>query len=469
MTNAEIFPGPATPSIDASCRQVVMAWYVSAVVWLVGGSILAMMASVKLHLPYFLGDSAWLTFGRVRSAHLNMMAYGWASMAGVGTLLWMQARLSRVILPYRLPLLLLSGAWNLALLYGIGQILDGQRPSIEWLELPAETAYLFALVFIVLFMAAVKMLLTRTVAHIYVSQWYLFGSVIWFPFLYIASTVIMFAVPATGLTKGIANWWFAHNVLGLWLTPIGVASAYYFIPKILGRPIFSYYLSLLGFWTLALFYNWVGTHHLIGGPLPAWVVTVGIVGSVLMIIPVLTVAINHHLTVVGNFRRVRTSPTLSFVVFGAMSYTIVSLQGSLMALRSVSHTTHFTHYTVAHAHLGVYAFYTMIAFGSIYYIVPRLTGRSWQSAALIRLHFWSCAIGVSVYFLALTWGGWFQGRMMNDSEVPFLKIVAYLQPYLQARSVAGTLMTVGHLAFAVSMLQMLRGRGRVLAPVEAAP
>ena len=121
------------------------------------------------------------------------------------------------------------------------------------------------------------------------------------------------------------NWWFAHNVLGLWLTPIGLASAYFFIPKVIGRPVHSYHLSLLGFWSLALFYNWAGTHHLIGGPLPAWVITVGIVGSLMMFVPVITVAINHHLTMVGNFHYLKTSPTLRFVVFGAMSYTVVTV------------------------------------------------------------------------------------------------------------------------------------------------
>lgn len=446
-------------AIDRSCRQVVVLWYTSAVAWLLAGSVLALLASFKLHIPYFLADTAWLTFGRVRPAHLHTMVYGWGSMAGVGTLLWLQARLARVHLPYRDLLYLFAGLWNVAVAYGTWQILAGASSGVEWLELPARSGLAIGGAFMVIFATSLRMLKIRRSRHIYVSQWYLFGSVFWFPFLYVLAMLLIFVVPAPGTVKAVANWWFAHNVLGLWMTPIGLATAYYLIPKVLGRPIHSYYLSILGFWTLALFYNWAGSHHLIGGPLPAWLVSVGIVGSVMMFIPVITVAINHHMTMVGHFRRLRTSPTLRFTVFGAMAYTLVSIQGSLTALRSVNKISHFTHYTIAHAHLGVYAFYSMIMFGAFYYIMPRLTQYEWWSSRLISWHFWCTAIGITLYFVALTAGGLLQGLQLNASEKPFLEIVRATQPYLQWRSVAGTLMSIGHGAFAILMLQMLRGRG----------
>jgi cytochrome c oxidase cbb3-type subunit 1 len=458
----ETSSGPNRATVDAACRPVVLVWYASAVFWLLAGSLLALLASIKLHSPYFLADYAWLTFGRVRPAHLNSMVYGWGSMAGIGTLLWLQARLSRVRLPFREALYLFAWYWNAALAYGLWGMLSGSSAGVEWLELPATSAGALSAAFVVLFAASLKMLVSRKVAHLYVSQWYLLGATFWFPFLYVAAMLLIFVVPAPGTVKAVANWWFAHNVLGLWFTPIGLATVYYLIPKVLGRPIHSYYLSILGFWTVALFYNWAGTHHLIGGPLPAWLISVGIVGSIMMFVPVVTVAINHHMTMVGHFRLLRRSPTLRFTVFGAMSYTVVSLQGSLMALRSVNQTTHFTHYTIAHAHLGVYAFYTMVMFGAFYYVMPRLTGLEWYSATLIRVHFWCTAVGMSLYFVALTWAGIFQGRQMNSSDVPFMQIVRYTVPYLQWRSVAGVLMTVGHLAFAILVAQMLLGRGRKL-------
>lgn len=461
-------PAAALPAIagraeiDASCRPVVMVWYISAVVWLLFGSLLAMLASIKMHSPYFLADAAWLTFGRVRPAHLNAMTYGWASMAGIGTLLWLQARLCRIRLPFREALYIFAMYWNLALAYGLYGILDGQSSGVEWLEMPLATAIALGGAFIVLFVTSLKMLLSRRSTHLYVSQWYLFGAVFWFPFLYVAATLLMFVVPAQGSVKAVANWWFAHNVLGLWLTPIGLSTAYYLIPKVLNKPVHSYHLSILGFWTVGLFYNWVGTHHLIGGPLPAWLISVGTVSSLMMFVPVITVAINHHLTMVGEFHRLRHSPTLRFTVFAAMSYTLVSFQGSLMALRSINQTTHFTHYTIAHSHLGVYAFFTMMMFGGMYYIMPRLTGIEWYSARLISVHFWCTAIGIILYFVPLTWGGYLQGRMMANADKPFMDIVQYMQPFLQFRSIAGTLLTIGHLSFGYLVWQMLRRRGRTM-------
>lgn len=448
--------------IDHSCQGVVVFWYGSSVLWLVLGSTLALIASIKLHTPGFLADAAWLTFGRVRPAHLNTMIYGWASMSGMGTLLWLMARLCKLELPWRRILVFAGLYWNMIVAAGTWQILAGNGTSIEWLEFPWMISIPLGAIFVMLIALTIHMLRNRKEKHLYVSQWYLFGATIWFPFLYLAATILIHSSAAVGVAKGTANWWFAHNVLGLWLTPIGLGSAYYFIPKVLGRPIHSYYLSIIGFWTLALFYNWAGTHHLIGGPIPAWLATVGIVGSMMMFVPVLTVAVNHHMTMVGNFHRLRSSPTLRFIVFGAMSYTIVSIQGSLTALRHVNETGHFTHYTIAHAHLGVYAFYTMIAFGSMYYVMPRLVGREWISSRLIKVHFWCCAIGITMYWIGLSWGGWLQGTWMNNPDVPFIDIVKRMVPYLWSRSIAGTLMTIGHFAFAILVWKMIRREGEWL-------
>jgi cytochrome c oxidase cbb3-type subunit 1 len=256
------------------------------------------------------------------------------------------------------------------------------------------------------------------------------------------------------------NWWFGHNVIGLWFTPVAVGTAYYLIPKIIGRPIHSYYLSIIGFWSLALFYSWAGMHHLIGGPIPGWLASASTVGSMMMLIPVLAVAINHHMTMRGHFHRLRYSPALRFTVFGAIAYTLVSVQGSFEALKDFSEVAHFTHYTVAHAHLGVYGFVTMILFGLLYYMVPRLTGREWASSTLIRIHFWCAAVGISIYFAGLSIGGWWQGRMLNNPNVPFANIVNYTLPYLFSRSIAGTLMTAGHLAFTVLFVMNVAGWGK---------
>jgi cytochrome c oxidase cbb3-type subunit 1 len=180
----------------------------------------------------------------------------------------------------------------------------------------------------------------------------------------------------------------------------------------------------------------------------------------MMFIPVIAVAINHHMTMLGHFHRLKYSPALRFTVFGAIAYTWVSAQGAIQALKDFSEVTHFTHYTVAHAHLGAYGFMTMIFFGLFYYMIPRLTGREWASSKLIRIHFWCAAIGITIYFASLSIGGWWQGRMMNNPNVPWGNIKRYVEPYLFLRTIAGVLLSVGHITFATLFIMNLGGWGK---------
>jgi cytochrome c oxidase cbb3-type subunit 1 len=450
--------------IDASCRRPLLFLFSNSLLWLMAGTLLALMASYKMHAPEFLADWSWLTFGRVRPAHLNTMVYGFASQAGIGVAIWLLCRLGRVPFMQGGLVMVATVFWNLGVTIGTIGILAGDSTSIEWLEFPK---YATPIIFISYALIAIWAVITfryRREKHLYVSQWYLLAALFWFPGLYAVANIMLVVHPMGGTVGAAVNWWYAHNVLGLWFTPIGLAAIYYFIPKVIGRPIHSYSLSVLGFWSLALFYNWAGVHHLIGGPMPAWLLTVGIVASVMMIIPVVTVAINQHLTMVGHFRQLKYSPTLRFMVFGAMSYTVVSLQGSSMAIRSLNEVTHFTHYTIAHAHMGVYAFFTMVLFGSIYYIMPRLTLREWPSATLIHIHFWAAAVGILLYVVPLSVGGVLQGLALNKPDIPFLKVVELTKPYLIMRTFSGIVLTVGHTAFAINFIWLLATRARPYQP-----
>ncbi len=450
-------------AIDRSMRGAAIFFIVSALFWLMAGTLLAIIAAYKAHTPAFLGQYEFLTFGRVRSAHLNAMVLGWSNNVIFAVGLWIMARLSRSEVRHGGLLIIAGVFWNLGATLAIFGILRGDMTSVEWLEAPRYATPLLALSYVLIGVWGIISFRYRKGEHVYVSQWYILAGLFWFPWLYIVAQMMIIWFPARGTVQSITNWWFAHNVLGLWFTPMGLAAAYYLIPKVLGRPIHSYYLSVLGFWALALFYNWAGVHHLIGGPIPVWLITAGIVASVMMVIPVIVVAINHHLTVVGHFGQVWRSPTLRFVVFGAMSYTLVSLIGSAMALRSVNVITHFTHFTVGHAHHGVYAFFTMVMFGAVYFMMPRLLQREWPSALLIRTHFWACAIGISVMIVALSVGGWIQGMQMNDPAIAFIDIVKNTVPWLKARTISGLMLTVGHTAFAVNFFWMIFAAGAVRA------
>ncbi|WP_435104109.1 cbb3-type cytochrome c oxidase subunit I [Arhodomonas sp. AD133] len=444
---------------DRSTRVPVLTFLGSAVMWLVVGSLYGVLASLKMHWPELLADTPALTFGRVRPMHLNAVAYGWAAMAGIGVAIWLIPRLFKTPLVGGRYATVGALIWNVAMAAGLVALGAGYSDGMEWLEIPWQIDLLFVLGGA---LCAVPLLLTvrhRRVEHLYVTSWYLMAALVWFPLLF---TVANLPGAFPGVSGATVNWWFAHNVLGLWVTPIGIGVAYYMIPKILGRPILSYRLSLLGFWALALFYSQVGLHHLVGGPVPTWAVTLSIVQSVMMAIPVITVAINHHGTMWGHFHRLKDSPTLRFVWLGSLGYTVSSLQGSMEALRSVNLVTHFTHYTVGHAHLGFYGFLSFVLFGAVYFIVPRLADWEWPSRRLISVHFWLTAAGITVYFVALTMGGWLQGLAMLDADTPFMDVVRLTLPYLEARSLGGTLMTLGHLVFAGHFFLAVTRQGRAL-------
>jgi len=449
--------------IDASIRTAALFFVTSAIVWLIIGTVFALLVAFKAHEPNFASSYEFLTFGRVRSAHLNAMALGWTSNVIFAVGLWIMARLSRFPINHGGMLLIAGFFWNIGLTLGIYGILFGDLTSVEWLEIPHYATPLLAISYTMIGVWGIMAFRFRKGDHVYVSQWYILAALFWFPWLYVVAQLMIIWFPARGVVQSVTNWWFAHNFLGLWMTPMALATAYYLIPKVLGRPIYSYYLSVLGFWSLAIFYNWAGMHHLIGGPIPVWIISAGIVGSVMMVVPVIVVGINHHMSVVGFHKEVWHSPTLRFIVFGAISYTLVSLFGSAMALRSVNEITHFTHFTVGHAHHGVYAFFTMVMFGGVYYMMPRLLKREWPSAALIKLHFWGSAIGITLMVVALQTGGWIQGMQMNNPDILFLDIVQGTIPWLKARSVSGLFLTVGHFAFAINFFWMLFAAGSVRA------
>ena len=448
---------------DASSRRAVTLLLAGAVAWLVLGSVFGVVSSLKMHWPDWLAGAGPLTFGRMRTLHLNAVIYGWLSLGGLGVAMWIIPRIFHARL--RSPTLPIYGAliWNIALAVGLAAIAYGFNDGEEWLEIPWQVDVFIAIGAALFAWPLFRTMRARKVRHIYVTGWYFIAALGWFPVLFvIANLPEIYA----GAQEATVNWWFAHNVLGLWLTPLGLGAAYYFIPKIIGKPIYSYTLSLLGFWALALFYSQVGIHHLIGGPVPTWLATLSIVHSMMMIIPVVAVAINHHVTVARNLWALRQSLPLRFVWIGALMYTLASLQGATQALRPVQTVVHFTQYTVAHAHLGAYGFVSLVLFGSIYHIMPRMTGTQWPYPRLIATHFWLTIVGFAIYFAALTVGGIEQGRAMLNASRPFADSVILLKPYLVSRSAGGTLMTLGHFLFALNFFVLL-ARARQHAPGQA--
>jgi cytochrome c oxidase cbb3-type subunit 1 len=459
--------------IDASTRVPVLMFYASAMVWLLIGTLLGALVSFKTIAPDFLADISFLTWGRLTPVLANIIIYGWASMAAMGTATWLMARLCRTTLKH--PLLIVAGTWfwNIGVLIGLTAIVMGYSTGYEWLEFPPYAAMVMFVAYAMIMSWAVLMFRFRRGEQIYITQWYLLGAFLWFPWLYAAAHAMLFAAPVQGVMQNAVSWWYQNNLLFLWFGAIALGTAYYMIPKVIGRPVYSYHLATIGFWTYALFSSWTGMQRVIDGPFPAWMITASIAATILTIIPVATVGLNHHMTMQGYFPVMRYSPTLRFTVFGAMAYTVFSLVGILISLRSTARFLHFSQATIAYTQMGLYAFFTMIIFGSMYYIVPRLVGREWRYATLIKLHFWASAYGIGLMSLMFFAGGIVQGSSEQDPTLPFIESASSVLPYLRGVIIAVLLLAISHFIFAFHFSLMLFGLGRTstvptfLNPVES--
>ncbi len=348
-----------------------------------------LVTQFKLLNPDWLADWRWLTYGRVYPMAQNAFVYGWLSMAGMGILTWLWARLMQT--QVKAQLLLVSGAmlWNLGVTVGLLGLMTGFSRGIEWLDMPLVS-------YMMLFLAVPPVLQSMyytakagSRAH-YVSAWYLGAAAIWF-FLLLASTLM----PAqTGISSATYAAWFGHNLIGLWVMPVALATGYYLIPKLTGRPVYSQHLAHFGFWTFALFMCWSSADQLIGSPIPQWLAVISIAFSFLMLVPVSVITVNFLLSFKGLDRRASENSAARFVYFSAVSFALYGLLDALQPLRWWNEITQFTLFQSAHVQLGLYAFASMMAFGAIYFIMPRISGKPWSKPAMISTHYLLSAVGI---------------------------------------------------------------------------
>jgi cytochrome c oxidase cbb3-type subunit 1 len=443
----------SSAEIDRSCRLPVLVLFTSALLWLLLGLTLALISSIKLHSAGFLAQCPWLTYGRVYPASLNAVVYGFATPAALGTALWLLARLGGNALFGAGFITIGVLFWNLGVALGLMGILLGDGTGYEWLEIPGYASPILFFSFTFIGICAILTFHARRERSLYVSQWYLLAALLWFPWVYSTAQLLLVFSPVRGAVQAVINSWFAHNLFGLWLTPVGLAVVFYFIPKTLKRPLHSHYLAIFGFWALALFGGWGELHA--GAPVPKWVSSVSIAANVMMLIPLLAVAVNWHGTLAGAYGKVLAHPVLRFIVFGAASYVVGSLLGSVGTLRTVAKVTQFTLFTTGLSHLHLFGFFATVLAGAIYYIVPRLAQVEWPSPSLVNIHFWSAAAGVVFASIPLLIGGILQGLALNNPNVAFLEIGRSSLPFIGMSTLGYLLLLFGNLALLANLTKLL--------------
>jgi len=449
--------------VDGSIRFPALFFVVSAILWLVVATAFSLISALQSYQPDFMSGCEFVTYGRLAPAATNAMLFGWGCNVIFAVGLWIIARLS--LAPVRSGgLLIVAGLfWNFGLKAGLFGILAGDLTSAEGLELPGYATPILLIAYAFIGVWGIMAYRARQGEGVYVSQWFILGALFWFPWFYTVAEFLVVWFPARGVVQSITSAWFTGNVLNMWLAPMALATAYYVIPKVLGRPIYSYNLALLGFCSLALLGSWTGIAQLIGGPVPIWVSSVGIIASVMMIVPAIANSLNFYFTLKGARSEIWRSPALRFVAFGVLSYFFASLIGAAMTFRSVSEVVHFTTFASGQSLHFSYGFFTMIMFGGLYFMIPRLTKVEWPSSTLITFHFWGSAFGVTISVVALLVGGWIAGHQMNDAAVPFMDVVMTTTTWLKVRSIGEVCLSIGHITFAIHFFWMLFSTGSVRA------
>lgn len=432
-------------------------FYYSAVGWMAFGMLVGLTAALLMIWPDFIKNSVteslrqYLTFGRLRPVHTNVVMFGWLSGAYFGTMFYMLPRLGETRV-WSEKLGNFTVLWyNLTIAAHAVALMAGYNTGREYAEQPWPVKYAMAVTFL---LVAVNLFMTssrRKEHELYVTQWYMLGALIWTPIIYAIGNQFLFPTnPISGVNDAVVNWFYGHNILGYWFTPVGVGALYYLLPKMTGNPLYSHKLSMIGFWTIAFVYGPTGAHHLVNGPVPQWLQTVAIAFSVSLIIPVWTVLTNFYGTMAGKWSLVRESVPLKFAVAAASFYFITCFQGPMQALRSVSAVTHFTDWVVGHAHVALLGTFSFIMFASIYYALPRLTNRAVYSKPLQDWHFWLSFVGFSAFFISLTVGGLVKGFMWAAAEgdpTQFIDVVRAMKPYYVVRALSGAMILSAQLLF----------------------
>ncbi len=438
--------------IDASCRLPLLVLFISAGVWLVLGSIFALISSIKFHSPSFLSATSWLTYGRVHPAYLNSILYGFCLQAGLGVALWLLARLGRTRLVQ--PALVTVGAtfWNLGVTVGILGMLGGDLTGHENLDMPGYAALLVFLGYLFIGIWGVLTFHYRRHRALFVSQWFILTALFWFPWIYSSANLLLLTFPVRGVAQSVIAWWYSANLQLVWLGLVGLATAFYFVPKLTGRDLHSHYLALFAFWTLILFGPWAGIPGM--APVPAWIPTLSALATILLILPVISVPLNIYQTIGRILLFSKPNVPLSFVLFGVAAFVLAGLLHIFGLLADTSQMLYFTWYTPARVQLHFYGFFVMIIFGAIYYILPLLTGAHFVFPKLVRVHFWLAAAGIILISVPLVIGGIVQANGLQNARAPFLAISKSTLPFLRVSTIGDLCLLLGHLAFVGNMVAL---------------
>ncbi|MBL9148456.1 MAG: cytochrome-c oxidase, cbb3-type subunit I [Phycisphaerae bacterium] len=467
--------------------DVVRKFVMATVVWGVVGMLVGVIIALQMVNPMFnlsLQGSEWTSFGRLRPLHTNAVIFAFAGNAVFAAIYYSSQRLLKTRMFSDLLSRIHFWGWQLIIVSAALTLPLGLTQAKEYAELEWPIDIAVVLVWVVFAVNYFGTLAVRRERHLYVAIWFYIATVVAIAILYIFNNLVMpagalksYSIYA-GSQDAFMQWWYGHNAVAFFLTTPFLGLMYYFLPKAADRPVFSYRLSIVHFWTIVFIYIWAGPHHLHYTAVPEWASTLGMLFSVMLWMPSWGGMLNGLLTLRGAWNRVATDPILKFFVVGVTFYGMSTFEGPLLSVKSVNALSHYTDWTIAHVHAGALGWVGFMSFGMVYWLLPRLFQTDVAKPSWVGLHFWIGTIGILLYVIPIYAAGLTQGLMWRSFnaqgvlEYPdFIETLTILIPFYWIRVLGGTLYLVGAVLCLVNVIMTWMRRPAVYdVPVhEAAP
>lgn len=439
--------------------DIVKLFTIAATFWGIVGFAVGVFIALQLTFPILNLDLEWTSFGRLRPLHTSAVIFAFGGNVLFGTSFFVVQRTCQARLwgSDKLLKFIFWGYQAFVVMAAVGYI-NGISQAKEYAE-PEWYADLFlTIIWVCYFLVFVMTIKDRKEPHIYVANWFFLGFIVTVAILHIVNNLsIPLRIDSTesyplfgGVQSAMIQWWYGHNAVGFFLTAGFLGIMYYFIPKRAQRPVYSYRLSILHFWSLIFIYIWAGPHHLHYTSLPDWVQTLGMTFSIMLWMPSWGGMINGIMTLSGAWDKLRTDPILRFLITAVAFYGMSTFEGPLMAIRSVNSLSHYTEWTIAHVHGGALGWVALISFGALYHMVPVLwKKKELYSTKLVEYHFWIASIGIVLYLSSMWIAGIMQGLMwrsyddMGFLQYSFIEVVKALHPLYFIRAVGGIFFLIG--------------------------
>ncbi len=457
-------------------EDVVKLFTLAATFWGVIGFLVGVIIAFQLAFPALNLGLEWTTFGRLRPVHTSAVIFAFGGNIMLGTSFYVVQRTCRQTLfgGRGFASSIFWGYQIFIVMAALGYVL-GITQGKEYAEPEWYVDLWLTVVWVMYLVAFAGTLMTRRESHIYVANWFYLAFIITVAVLHLVNNmtvpVSFFGaksyIVAAGVQDAMTQWWYGHNAVGFFLTAGFLGLMYYFIPKQANRPVYSYRLSIIHFWSLIFLYIWAGPHHLHYTSLPDWAQTLGATFSIMLWMPSWGGMINGFMTLSGAWDKLRTDPVLRFLIAAVAFYGMSTFEGPAMSIKSVNSLSHYTDWTIGHVHSGALGWVAFVSFGAIYYLIPKLWGRErLYSLRYVTYHFWTATLGIVLYITSMWISGIMQGLMWRAYDqfgflqYSFIETVEAMHPYYVIRAFGGVLFLLGSLFMVVNVIKTINGAQR---------